>query len=84
MQSGGYACSTPQIDRMVDIASEVPGVAGAQIGGAGLGACIMVLARREAVERARKALIKHYYRPAQLQPAILACIAVEGAGLAEF
>jgi galactokinase len=68
---------------MVDIASSVPGVAGAQIAGAALGGCIMVLARKEAVDPVRKALVKQYYRPAGLKPAILPCIAVEGAGLVE-
>lgn len=84
MQPGSYACSTPEIDQMVDIASSVPGVAGAQIAGAGLGGCVMILAKKESVQPVRKALIKHYYRPAGLKPAILPCIAVEGAGLAEF
>ena len=84
MQPGSYACSTPEIDRMVDVATSVPGVAGAQIAGAGLGGCIMVLAKKGSVEAVRRALIKHYYRPAELKPAIFPCIAVEGAGLAEF
>ncbi|NUQ63607.1 MAG: NTP transferase domain-containing protein [Pirellulales bacterium] len=83
-QPGSYACSTPEIDRMVDIASRVPGVAGAQIAGAGLGGCIMILARKEAVQRVRRALVRDYYKPAGLKPAVLACTAVEGAGLVEF
>ncbi len=77
-------CSTPEIDRMVDIATRVPGVAGVQIAGAGLGGCIMVLARHECVPALRKALTQHYYRPRNLEPAALPCVAVEGAGLAEF
>ncbi len=84
MQPGSYACSTPEIDQMVDLAVSVPGVVGAQIAGAGLGGCIMILARRDRAEAARKALLKHYYRPAGLEPAVFPCIAVEGAGLAEF
>ncbi len=84
MQPGSYACSTPEIDKMVDVASSVAGVAGAQIAGAGLGGCIMILARKDRVEAARKALVKHYYRPAGLKPDIIPCIAVEGAGLADF
>jgi len=84
MQAGSYACSTPEIDQMVDIASSVPGVAGAQIAGAGLGGCIMVLAKKEAVRDVRKALVQQYYRPAGLKPAVLPCIAVEGAGLVAF
>jgi len=84
MQPGAYACSTPEIDEMVDIVCEVPGVAGAQLAGAGLGGCIMILARRGAVDAVRKALVNRYYRPRNLEPAILPCIATDGAGLAEF
>lgn len=84
MQPGAYACSTPEIDQMVDIASSVPGVVGAQIAGAGLGGCIMILVRDESVAALRRALAMRYYRPRGLEPAAIPCTAVEGAGLAEF
>jgi galactokinase len=84
MQPGAYACSTPEIDHMVDLACAVPGVAGAQLAGAGLGGCIMILAREEAVPDVRKALTAGYYRPRALESAAIPCITVEGAGLAEF
>ncbi len=84
MQPGYYACSTAEIDKMIDTVSEVPGVAGAQIAGAGLGGCIMVLAKRDVVPEVRRALTRGYYRPADLKPAVIPCIAVEGAGLVEF
>lgn len=42
-QIGCYACSTPEIDLIVDRALRMPGVKGAQISGAGLGGCVMVL-----------------------------------------
>jgi len=84
MQPGAYACSTPEIDQMVDIAASVPGVAGAQLAGAGLGGCIMILVRQENVEHVRRALAARYYRPRDLPPAAIPCITVEGAGLAEF
>ena len=45
---------------------------------------MMILARKESVGPARRALIKHYYPPAALELTVLPCIAVEGAGLAEF
>ncbi len=83
-QPGNYACSTEQIDQMVDIACSVPGVVGAQIAGAGLGGCIMILTKKEAVAHVRKALLRDYYEPNRLEPAIIPCIMVEGAGLAEF
>jgi N-acetylgalactosamine kinase len=84
MQPGSYACSTKEIDSMVDIACSVPGVAGAQIAGAGLGGCIMILAQKESIDPLHKALVGQYYRPNNLAPAIMNCITVEGAGLAEF
>ena len=37
MQPGSYACSTPKIDRIVDLAGAQQGVVGAQLSGAGLG-----------------------------------------------
>ncbi len=84
MQPGAYGCSTPEIDRMVDLACGVPGVAGAQIAGAGLGGCIMILARKDAVGKVRKTLVEQYYKPAGLAPALLACNTVNGTGLCGF
>ncbi|HSW46652.1 MAG TPA: NTP transferase domain-containing protein [Phycisphaerae bacterium] len=84
MQPGTYACSTEEIDRMVDIACAVPGVAGAQIAGAGLGGCIMILARKDSAEAVERALVRAYYRPRKLPPAVIKCITVEGSGLASF
>ena len=49
-QIGFYGCSTPAIDRIVDVALRVPGVKGAQLAGAGLGGCAMVLAEVDAVD----------------------------------
>lgn len=83
-QPGYYACSTPQIDRMVDLACSVPGVIGAQIAGAGLGGCIMILARKDVVPQVKKKLVSDYYKQAKLSPAIIPCIATQGACLAEF
>jgi N-acetylgalactosamine kinase len=84
MQPGSYACSTVEIDCMVDIACSVPGVAGAQIAGAGLGGCVMILSQKTAVDAVGSALIERYYRPNSLEPEIIPCIAAEGAGLVEF
>ncbi|HNQ35788.1 MAG TPA: NTP transferase domain-containing protein, partial [bacterium] len=36
-QPGSFSCSTPQLDRLVDLARRQPGVKGAQLSGAGLG-----------------------------------------------
>ncbi|MFN3420422.1 MAG: hypothetical protein ACK40X_01680, partial [Armatimonadota bacterium] len=49
-QAGSYRCSTPAIDFIVDTALRV-GAIGAQLSGAGLGGCAMVLVKREEAEQ---------------------------------
>ena len=80
---GSYACSTPELDAMVDIALGVDGVVGAQLAGAGLGGCIMVLARDDATDALRQAMIQHYYEPAGREPQVEVCVPVEGSGIFE-
>lgn len=79
-QPGGYACSTPRIDAMVDIALSVPGVLGAQLSGAGLGGCMMALMRDTAVEAVKDALQRVYYAPRSLEPRVIVCRPVAGCG----
>jgi N-acetylgalactosamine kinase len=83
-QPGSYHCSLQEIDSMVDIACSVPGVAGAQLAGAGLGGCMMVLTGTKSVESLKKALIEKYYDPAGRDPRILVCRPVAGSGLLKF
>lgn len=47
---GGYGCSIPEIDFIIDIASMLDGVYGAQLSGAGLGGCAMILVEKDKVE----------------------------------
>lgn len=84
MQPGCYGCSTPDIDNIVDIANSVPGVAGAQIAGAGLGGCVIVLTRKQAVEQLAREITRRFYRPRKLKPDIIPCITVDGSGLVRF
>jgi N-acetylgalactosamine kinase len=81
MQPGAYGCSLPRIDMMVDIAQDVPGVYGAQLGGAGLGGCVMILCRAEAVEPVRSTLTREYYAKYKIEPLIHVCNPVSGSGL---
>ncbi len=76
---GAYACSTPEIDHLTDLATALDGVIGAQLSGAGLGGCIMVLLRRQAVERLEKVLVEGYYAPRGIAPRIYICHPVQGA-----
>ena len=84
MQPGSYACSTPEIDKMVDIVNALPCVAGVQLAGAGLGGCIMILAQKGCQDKIKRALNKNYYKPANLKPAVITCTTVEGCGLVGF
>jgi N-acetylgalactosamine kinase len=72
-QPGAYDCSTPEIDRMVDIAQQVPGVAGAQISGAGLGGCIMVLVETDRLEQLQNRMREEYYEPVDVEPQMFVC-----------
>jgi galactokinase len=78
MQPGGYGCSLPQIDRMVDIALTAPGVLGAQLAGAGFGGCIMVLARAEAASDVVRRMNESYYEPENLEPGAMIVTPIAG------
>lgn len=80
-QPGYYACSIPEIDLMVDIAKRTPGVLGAQLAGAGLGGCMMVLAETDAIPKLVDHLKQGYYEPAGKEEVILVCRPIAGAGL---
>ena len=56
MQPGVYRCSTPELDRIVDLVRTLPGVKGAQMAGAGLGGCVMVLVEEAEAVRVISAL----------------------------
>lgn len=81
LQPGAYECSTERIDRMVDTVASLPGVAGAQLSGAGLGGAMMVLVHQDAVEAVQQALIEKVYQPLRLEPALYVCQPVAGSGL---
>jgi len=80
-QPGGYACSTPEIDFLVDTALGVKGVLGAQISGAGLGGCVMILVENQAEAGLVKKLEIAYYKPRGLESGLTVCVPVEGSGV---
>ncbi len=79
-EPGAYACSTPEIDLMVDICLATPGVLGAQLSGAGLGGCMMALAHESAIPDLTAALEDGYYGPHGRKPGLHVCRPVGGSG----
>lgn len=77
-QPGGYRCCLPRIDHMVDIVLACDGVLGAQLAGAGLGGCIMILAANDALETVQQTLVERYYAPAGLEPNMFVCVPSRG------
>ena len=81
LQSGAYGCSTRDIDHVVDLALDTKGVYGAQLAGAGLGGCVTVLCRPDAVQALTRRLRRDYYKPRNVRADVRACTPVQGAGV---
>ena len=58
-----YAVSCRELDLLVDIVGEVPGVYGARMTGAGFGGCLVAIAERAAVPSVQRALEAEYDAP---------------------
>ncbi len=80
-QPGSYYCSVPEIDHMVDISLGAEGVVGAQLTGAGLGGCMMVLAHGHAIPQLVENLTGEYYARYRKPPSILLCKPIAGSGI---
>jgi galactokinase len=74
-----YEVSGKELDLLVEIASEVPGVLGARMTGAGFGGCTVNLVRDYAVDALVKAVEERYPQETHLTPEIYVCSAVNGA-----
>jgi N-acetylgalactosamine kinase len=71
--SGDYGCSLPELDRIADLARRQPGVEGAQLAGAGLGGCIMVLVQKPRTAELLKTLDELGIRADVFRPIAGAC-----------
>ncbi len=83
VQPGRYACSTSAIDQLVDISNSVDGVVGSQLAGAGLGGCMMILVRADALENLMRQLKRRFYRPQKMKFDAHVCQPAAGAGVLE-
>ena len=81
-----YEVSCPELDAMVEVAMDIPGVAGARMTGAGFGGCTVNLVHEDAVDEFRRTVLTRYMRkvnPSRLsfEPQVYVCRAEDGAGV---
>ena len=78
-----YAITCPEIDALVEIAVEVPGVVGSRMTGGGFGGCTISMAHHDAVEALRRHVEREYPARTGCTPRVWTVSAVGGAGLVE-
>lgn len=76
-----YEVSGKELDLLVEIALNVPGVFGARMTGAGFGGCTVNIVERDAVPALADAINEQYLGTTGLTPEIYVCSAVNGAEL---
>jgi galactokinase len=77
-----YEVSSPELDALVDIAKNVPGVLGARMMGGGFGGCTINLVRNDAIDALRFAVEQEYAKRTGRQATIDICRAAGGPGSA--
>lgn len=75
-----YEVSCTELDVLVEIAHQVPGVLGGRMMGGGFGGCTINLVRNDAVEALRQAVELQYPQRTGLQASIDICRAAAGPG----
>jgi galactokinase len=76
-----YQVSSPELDLMVKIARNQPGVFGARLTGAGFGGCTVNLVEETAVESVKKAISEEYLRQTHIAPEIYVATPQAGASV---
>jgi galactokinase len=75
-----YEVSCPELDAIVEIARQTPGVLGARLTGAGFGGCALALVRDNAVEAFSAALAREYPARTGREATVHACAVGDGPG----
>jgi galactokinase len=75
-----YEVSSPELDALVEIADEVPGVLGSRLTGAGFGGCTLTLVRRESLAALGAAVRDRYAARTGLTPRVFEVTPAAGAG----
>lgn len=75
-----YQVSSAELDAIVEIARQTPGVFGARLTGAGFGGCALALTRSDAVDGLRAALARDYPARAGREATVYPCAVGDGPG----
>ncbi|MCL6590371.1 MAG: galactokinase [Firmicutes bacterium] len=78
-----YEVSCPEIDLLVRLAREVPGVLGSRITGGGFGGCSVTLIAAAAIPEFTKHVGGHYQKETGIEPKFYSSIAAGGAEILE-
>ena len=76
--SGGYGCSIPEIDFVIDLVKNHDGVFGAQLSGAGMGGCAMILVEKKKRDSIKKLINDNYMKHLKKRCVIYGCQPVNG------
>jgi galactokinase len=68
-----FEASCPELDLLVQIALEGPGVLGARLTGAGFGGCTVNLVENQTIDELRRMVSARYERESGLQPCVYVC-----------
>jgi galactokinase len=74
-----YQVSCKELDLMVDLANQLPGVHGARMTGGGFGGCTVNMVEANAVDEFTASVAGGYKNATGLQPEIYVCTAADGA-----
>jgi galactokinase len=75
-----FEVSSPELDAMVEIARQVPGVVATRMTGAGFGGCTVSLVRPAAVGELRERILRDYPDRTRRTPRVWVVRATDGAG----
>ncbi len=71
--------STPELDLLVSIAQELPGVLGSRLTGAGFGGATVTLCQKDAAAAVAQQLARYYASQTGTEPQVFACEIADGA-----
>lgn len=78
-----YEVSCPEVDKLVEIAWNIPGVIGSRITGGGFGGCTVSIVRNDAIENFKKEVISKYKEATGIDAEIYEAEIGDGAGRAD-